>query len=150
MTFTKPATGARRAWHSYHMEPSWAPRNDAELTAAWRLWLELTAPGWPEPNWDGTPAEAVQRLAELVTACREIEAEYLAASGSAQSADFLRLLQSMMLAASWTLELWRDDTHPLDAERAALLHADLSGFAEHASGVRRVLALGGGWAELDA
>jgi hypothetical protein len=129
------------------MAGQWVPRDHDELTAGWRLWLELGSPSWPRPDWDGSPDEAVRGLRELIGACDEILAEYLAGGGPADAgvAGFIR---SMHLAASWPCELWSGDTTPLDEERMALLHGDLAGFAEHARGVRTLLAEGGGWASL--
>ncbi len=79
--------------------------------------------------------------------CDEILCDYLAAGGS-DSAEVAALLRSMYPAASWTCELWHDDTAPLDSERAALLHSDLAGFTDHVLGVQTLLAQGGGWASL--
>ncbi|MBE1499563.1 hypothetical protein H4696_006663 [Amycolatopsis lexingtonensis] len=129
------------------MAGRWVPRDHDELTAGWRLWLELGSSAWPRPGWDGTPAEAVRGLRELMGACEEILAGYLAAGGS-QAAEVAALLRSMYLAAGWTWKLWQGDTLPLDDERAELLHRDLAGFADHAQGVRTLLAEGGGWASL--
>jgi hypothetical protein len=131
------------------MEPCWTPKNDAELTAGWRLWLELSTQVWPDATWDGTPADAVRRLRELFAICDDIQTEYLAASPE-RSAEIVGLLRSMFLAAFAPVRLWCDDVHPLDEERAALLHADLAGFADHADGVRKLLAVGGGWSALNA
>jgi hypothetical protein len=131
------------------MESCWTPRNDAELTAGWRLWLELSTQIWPDATWDGTPADAIRRLRELFSLCDTIESDYLAESPE-KSAEIVGLLQSMVVAASTPMELWWDDTYPLDEERAALLHADLACFADHAEGVRRLLGLGGGWSALNA
>jgi hypothetical protein len=127
----------------------WSPKNDAELTAGWRLWLELSTQVWPDATWDGTAADAVRRLRELFTICDEIETEYLAESPE-PSAEIVRLLQSMFLAASAPMALWWDDVDPLDVERDALLHADLACFADHADSIRTLLAVGGGWAALNA
>ncbi|WP_033292041.1 hypothetical protein [Amycolatopsis jejuensis] len=129
------------------MAAHWTPLDEAELTAGWQLWLELGSCAWPGPDWDGTPAEAVRGLNRCFTACDEILAAYRRGGGPADSA-VAGLVRSMILAANWTLELWRDDTNPLDAERAALLHADLAAFADHAESVRTLLATGGGWASL--
>jgi hypothetical protein len=135
------------------MDPSntapWVPGDDAELTAGWRLWLELSTRTWPDAAWDGTPADAVRQLRELVSVCEDIETEYLG-QHAMLSGTILRLLRYMVLTASFPIELWRDDTSALDAERAALLHSDLAGFSDHAACVRAVLARGGGWTELDA
>lgn len=129
---------------------SWTPQDEAELTAAWRLWLELNLRVWPGPGWSGSPAEAVRPLRELVTSCDTIHADYATQAGSrAPRAALVRLLQSLVFVASIPLGLWGDDTSPLDAERAALLHTDLAGFDEYARGVRAVLARGGGWAHVD-
>jgi hypothetical protein len=127
----------------------WKPRDDADLTAGWRLWLELSTQPWPDANWDDTPASAVWRLRELFAACDEIEAEYVEESHE-KSGEIVRLLRSLCLAASAPVELWWDDMQPLDSERAALLHADLAGFADHADGVCTILAAGGGWSSLSA
>lgn len=129
------------------MAGQWVPRDHDELTAGWRLWLELGSSAWPRPGWDGSPDEAVRGLRELVGACDLILAEYLAAGGSAD-AEVAGLLRSMYLAASWTWKLWQDDNRPLDDERAELLHRDLACFADHALGVRTLLAEGGGWSSL--
>ncbi|UOX87112.1 hypothetical protein MUY14_36120 [Amycolatopsis sp. FBCC-B4732] len=123
------------------MAGQWVPRDHEELTAGWRLWLELGSSAWPRPGWDGSPDEAVRGLRELVQACAEI----IATAGGTEVAGFVR---SMHLAASWICELWQGDTTPLDGERVALLHSDLAGFADHAEGVRTLLAEGGGWASL--
>ncbi|RJQ90655.1 hypothetical protein [Amycolatopsis panacis] len=129
------------------MTGQWKPRDDAELAAGWRLWLELGSCAWPGADWDGTPAEAVRGLDRCFAACDEILDGYHRGGGPGDAAA-AGLVRSMILAANWTLELWRDDTVPLDAERAALLHADLAGFADHAASVRTILADGGGWASL--
>jgi hypothetical protein len=129
------------------MAGQWTPRDHDELTAGWRLWLELSSPAWPRPDWDGSPDEAVRGLLELTAAGDEILAGYLAAGGSGDAA-VAGLVRSMHLAASWICELWRGDTAPLDGERLALMHSDLAGFTEHADGVRTLLAEGGGWASL--
>ncbi|WP_410607430.1 hypothetical protein [Amycolatopsis sp. lyj-109] len=119
------------------MAGQWVPRDHDELTAGWRLWLELGSSAWPRPGWDG----AVRGLRELVKACAEI-------SATAAGTEVAALVRSMHLAASWICELWQGDTTPLDGERMALLHSDLAGFADHALGVRTLLAEGGGWASL--
>jgi hypothetical protein len=129
------------------MAGQWTPRDHDELTAGWRLWLELGSSVWPRPDWDGSPDEAVRGLREFVAACDLILAEYLTGGGDKEAA-VAGLVRSMHLAASWTCELWSGDTTPLDDERMALLHADLAGFADHALGVRTLLAEGGGWASL--
>lgn len=129
------------------MAGQWVPRDHDELTAGWRLWLELGSSAWPRPDWDGSPDEAVRGLREFVGACDLILAEFLAGGGSAD-AEVAGLVRSMHLAASWPCELWSGDTTPLDDERMALLHGDLAGFADHALGVRTLLAEGGGWASL--
>src|SRR5205823_9746913 len=67
------------------MAGQWVPRDQDELTAGWRLWLELGSCVWPRPDWDGSPAEAVRGLRELMNACDEILAGYLAAGGSQSS-----------------------------------------------------------------
>ncbi|MFB9690345.1 hypothetical protein [Amycolatopsis plumensis] len=123
------------------MAGQWVPRDHDELTAGWRLWLELGSSTWPRPDWDGTPDEAVRGLRDLVVACDEI-------ASSATGTEVAALVRSMHLAASWICELWSGDTTPLDDERMALLHGDLAGFAEHALAVRTLLAEGGGWASL--
>jgi hypothetical protein len=130
------------------MESCWTPRSDAELTAGWRLWLELSTQIWPDATWDGTPADAIRRLRELFSLCDTIQSDFLAESGAEKSAEIVGLLQSMVVAAATPMELWWDDTYPLDEERTALLHADLACFADHAEGVRRLLAVGGGWTSL--
>ncbi|MFI0464419.1 hypothetical protein ACH347_10105 [Saccharopolyspora sp. 5N102] len=129
------------------MDGQWTPQDQEELIAGWRLWLALGSSAWPGADWDGTPGQAVRGLRELMAACDEILADYLAAGGT-ESAEVARLLTSMYPAASWTCELWADDTAPLDDERAALLHRDLAGFADHALAVQTLLARGGGWASL--
>lgn len=133
--------------HTRSMAGHWTPHDDAELTAAWRLWLELGTGSWPGPDWDGTPADAVRGLDRLFTTCDEILSAYQREGGPSDSG-VAGLVRSIFLASNWTLELWRGDTAPLDAERAALLHADLAGFADHVTGVRALLAAGGGWASL--
>lgn len=125
------------------MAAHWTPRDEAELTAGWQLWLALGSCAWPGPGWDGTPAEAVRGLERCFTACDEILAAYDQPDSAVAG-----LVRSMILAANWTLELWRDDADPLDSERAALLHADLAAFSDHAESVRTLLAAGGGWASL--
>jgi hypothetical protein len=125
----------------------WTPRNDAELTAGWRLWLELSTQPWPDATWTESPADAVWRLRELFAVCNEIETEYHDAEST--SGEVVRLLRSMVFAASAPVELWWDDAYPLDEERAARLHADLGCFADHADGVREILAAGGGWSSLN-
>jgi hypothetical protein len=127
----------------------WTPRNDADLTAGWRLWLELSTQAWPDANWADTPANAVWRLRELFSVCDEIEAEYVRESPE-QPSEIVQLLRSLYLVASVPVGLWFDDMHPLDQERAALLHADLACFADHADGVRTILAVGGGWSALNS
>ncbi len=129
------------------MAGQWVPRDQDELTAGWRLWLELGSSVWPRPDWDGSPDEAVRGLRELLQACDDVLAEYLAAGGSAE-AGVAGLVWSLHPAAGWIRELWAGDTTPLDGERLALLHGDLAGFAEHALGVRTLLAEGGGWGSL--
>jgi hypothetical protein len=128
---------------------TWQPGDEAELAAGWRLWLELSARGWPGQHWDGTPADAVRPLRELIGACEEVHAAYLAESRT-PSARIVQLLQSVVMVASLPFGLWWEDSHELDAERAALLHSDLAGFVEHAAAIRALLAAGGGWAEFDA
>ncbi|NBH10723.1 hypothetical protein [Amycolatopsis sp. SID8362] len=129
------------------MAGQWVPRDHDELTAGWRLWLELGSGAWPRPDWDGSPDEAVRGLCELLDACDRILTDYLASGGSTD-AEVPGLIRSMHLAASWIRELWSGDTTPLDDERMALLHGDLAGFADHAVGVRTLLAEGGGWTSL--
>ncbi|WP_020663481.1 hypothetical protein [Amycolatopsis benzoatilytica] len=125
------------------MGAHWTPRDDAELTAGWQLWLALDSCARPSPDWDGTPAEAVRGIERCCAACDEILAGYDEPDSAVAG-----LVRSMFLATSWTMKLWRDDSDPLDAERAALLHADLAAFTEHAESVRTLLATGGGWASL--
>jgi hypothetical protein len=84
---------------------------------------------------------------ELVGAGDRILDDYLTAGGD-KGAAVAGLIGSMHMSASWIRELWQGDTAPLDAERLALLHSDLAGFAEHADGIRTLLAEGGGWASL--
>jgi hypothetical protein len=129
------------------MDGHWTPRDHEELTAGWRLWLALSSSVWPRADWDGSPAGAVRGLRELMATCDQILSDYLAAGG-AESAEVVGLLWSMAPAASWTCELWDGDSTPLDSERAALLHSDISGLADHSLGVRTLLAQGGGWASL--
>ncbi|WP_158884644.1 hypothetical protein [Amycolatopsis anabasis] len=126
---------------------SWTPADDAELAAGWRLWLELSDRTWPNATWNGTPADAVRQLRELLAACDEIESEFRAASPR-KSADILRLIQSIVVTTAPAIDLWWDDPHPLDPERAALLHADLSHFADHATQLLTALATGGNWLTL--
>ncbi|MEV6240676.1 hypothetical protein [Lentzea sp. NPDC051838] len=127
---------------------TWFPSDDAELAAGWRLWLELSDRVYPDPSWDGTPADAIRGVRDLLAACESIRVDYLAES-SEPSVALLQLLQSMPFVASFPVDLWHDDTHPLDVERAELLHGDLASFAQHVAGVRAALAQGGGWVELD-
>ncbi|MEQ0561382.1 hypothetical protein ABJI51_26740 [Amycolatopsis sp. NEAU-NG30] len=127
------------------MAGQWVPRDHDELTAGRRLWLELGSSVWPRPDWDGSPGEAVRGLQDLLAACDEVLDGYLAAGGS-DEAGLAALVRSLHPAAGWIRELWQDDTTPLDAERMALLHNDLAGFADHVHGVRSLLAEGGGWA----
>ncbi|MGZ3141706.1 hypothetical protein ACVDFE_06860 [Lentzea chajnantorensis] len=127
---------------------AWRPADDAELTAGWRLWLELADRVYPGPSWDGTPADAIRQVRDLLAACDSIRTDYLTESPS-PSAALLQLLQSMTFVASFPVDLWHDDVHPLDVERAELLHGDLASFAEHVAGVRAALARGGGWVDLD-
>jgi len=142
----KPAKRAS-GWHSEAV--FWTPRNDADLTAGWRLWLELSTQNWPDANWNDTPASAVWRLRELFAICDEIESEYVEESHE-KSGEIVQLLRSLCFAASAPVELWWDDMNPLDSERAAMLHADLACFADHAEGVRTILAIGGGWSALNS
>ncbi len=127
---------------------TWCPADDAELATGWRLWLELVDRVWPDPSWDGTPADAMRQVRSLLAACEEIRTDYLAESPR-PSVALLQLLQSMAFVASFPVDLWQGDTHPLDVDRAELLHGDLASFASHVAGVRAALARGGGWAELD-
>lgn len=127
---------------------TWSPVDEAELAAGWRLWLELADRVWPDSSWDGTPADVIRQIRSLLAACEEIRASYVAESPDPSMA-FLQLLQSMSFVASFPVDLWHDDTHPLDVERAELLHGDLASFADHVAGVRAALARGGGWVELD-
>lgn len=126
---------------------SWTPHDEAELIAGWRLWLELGDCAWPSADWDGTAADVVRPLRELVAACDDIETGYRKAVRE-PSDEFIRLIQFLVFTASPVIELWADDEVPLDAERIALLHADLAGFAEHAEWVLEVLAVSGGWTGL--
>jgi hypothetical protein len=127
---------------------TWCPADDAELAAGWRLWLELSDRVWPDQSWDGTPAHVIRQIRALLEACEEIRHDYVAESVR-PSVALVQLLQSMAFVASFPVDLWHDDTHPLDVERAELLHGDLASFAEHVAGVRAALARGGGWVELD-
>jgi len=127
---------------------SWTPSGEAELVAGWRLWLELSDRTWPTAAWDGTPADAARQLRELVAACDDIETSYRAAAGE-PSAEFLSMIQGLVLATGAAIELWADDYAPLDADRAELLHGDLAQFAEQAERVLTLLAANGGWAGLD-
>ncbi|ROP39469.1 hypothetical protein [Saccharothrix texasensis] len=124
----------------------WAPRDEAESEAGWRLWLALSGRLWPSAEWDGTPATAVGGLRAVLAGCGAIRGAY---TGD-PSAAVLRLVDSVVFVASLPLELWRDDVLPVDVDRAALLHSDLAGVVEHVAEVRAVLARGGGWAELEA
>lgn len=126
----------------------WCPTDDAELATGWRLWLELSDRVFPDPSWDGTPADAIRQIRALLDACESIRADYLAETPR-PSAALLQLLQSMAFVASFSVDLWHDDTHPLDDERAQLLHGDLASFVDHVAGVRAALAQGGGWAALE-
>jgi len=127
----------------------WQPGDEVELAAGWRLWLELSTRGWPGQDWDGTPAAAVRPLRDLITACEEVHAGYLAESRT-PSATIVQFLQSIVMVASLPISLWCDDVHEVDVDRAALLHSDLAGFIEHVTAIRALLAVGGGWAEFDA
>ena len=127
---------------------AWMPAVDAELPAGWRLGRELSDRVYPDPSWDGTPADAIRQVRELLAACELIRLDYLAETAQ-PSVALLQLLQSMPFVASFPVDLWHDDTHPLDVERAELLHGDLASFAQHVAGVRAALARGGGWVELD-
>jgi hypothetical protein len=131
---------------------SWTPRDEAELIAGWRLWLELVDRAWPSARWDGTTAGVVRPLRELLAACDEIETTYRQAVAE-PSAEFIGIIQSLVCTAGPVIELWSEDPwcvseQPLDAERAAMLHSDLAGFGEHAEAVLEVLALNGGWSAL--
>ncbi len=128
---------------------SWTPHDEAELVAGWRLWLELRDRAWPSAAWDGTAADVVRPLRELVAACDEIETGYRKAVGE-PSDELIRIIQFLVFTVSTVIELWADDEVPLDAERIALLHADLAGFAENAERVLDVLAVSGGWGNLAA
>ncbi len=128
---------------------SWTPHDEAELIAGWRLWLELGDRTWPSAAWDGTAADVVRPLRELVAACDEIETGYRAAVDE-PSEEFIRIIQFLVWTVSTVIELWADDEVPLDAERIALLHADLAGFAEQAERVLELLAVSGGWTGLAA
>ena len=128
---------------------SWTPHDEAELVAGWRLWLELSDRAWPTAAWDGTPADAVRQLRDLLAACDDIETSYRAAA-EVRSAAFNRLIQGLVVTAGTAIGLWFDDFEPLDSERAALLHEDLAQFAAQAEQVLTLLAANGGWAELDA
>ncbi len=128
---------------------SWTPHDEAELIAGWRLWLELGDRAWPSAAWDGTAADIVRPLRELVAACDEIETGYRKAVPE-PSEEFIRIIQFLVFTVSTVIELWADDEVPLDVERIALLHEDLAGFAEQAERVLEVLAVSGGWAALAA
>ncbi len=127
---------------------SWTPHDEAELVAGWRLWLELSDRAWPTAAWDGTPADAARQLRELVAACDDIETSYRAATRE-PSAEFMALIQGLVLTTGAAIELWCDDFAPLDSERAELLHGDLAQFAEQAERVLTLLAANGGWTGLD-
>jgi hypothetical protein len=124
----------------------WRPRDEAESAAGWRLWLALSGRLWPSDEWDGTPAAAVGGLRAVLAECAGIRGAY----PGDQAAAVLRLVDSVVFVLSLPVELWRDDGLPVDVDRAALLHSDLAGVAEHLAEVRLVLARGGGWAELEA
>ncbi|WP_236594580.1 hypothetical protein [Saccharothrix sp. 6-C] len=124
----------------------WAPRDEAESEAGWRLWLALSGRLWPSAEWDGTPATALGGLRAVLAGCGAIRGAY----AGDPSAAVLRLVDSVVFVVSLPLELWRDDVLPVDVDRAALLHSDLAGVVEHVAEVRAVLARGGGWAELEA
>lgn len=126
---------------------SWTPRDDAELVAGWRLWLELSDRAWPTAAWDGTPSDAVRQLRELLGACDEIESAYRSAAAE-PSPEFVRMVQSLVLTAGTAIGLWYDDCAPLDDERASLLHEDLAQFADQAERVLTLLAANGGWSAL--
>lgn len=91
----------------------WTPHDDAELTAGWRLWLELSDRVWPDHTWSGAPADAIRQIRGLLQTCNDIHADYLASSANG-SGDIVRLLQSMIFAAWLPVELWADDKAPLD------------------------------------
>ena len=50
----------------------WCPADDAELATGWRLWLELSDRVWPDPSWDGTPADAIRQVRALLAVCEDI------------------------------------------------------------------------------
>ncbi|GAA3460666.1 hypothetical protein ACFFSW_20995 [Saccharothrix longispora] len=125
---------------------AWQPRDEAESHAGWRLWMALSTRVWPAPDWDGVPSTAVRGLADLLAECADIRGTY---PGDPLAA-VLRLVDSVVFVVSLPVDLWRDDHVPVDADRAALLHSDLAGVVEHAASVRALLAVGGGWAELEA
>ncbi|MEC3978074.1 hypothetical protein [Amycolatopsis sp. H20-H5] len=127
---------------------SWTPHDEAELIAGWRLWLELRDRAWPNAAWDGTPAGASRQLLDLVAACDQVETEYRAAAAEPPG-EIVRMVRSLVFAASAVVELWFDDFEPLEDERAELLHADLAGFGEHADRILNLLAANGGWTGLD-
>lgn len=127
----------------------WVPTEDAEVAAGWRLWLELSDGAWPGADWSGTPADAVRRIGDVLSACSDIEAEYLAASAD-PSKKLLRMLRSVYFVGFAPMELWRHDDGPLDPRRAELLHRDLEVFAGHVEAVLARLAEGGGWTALNA
>ncbi|GAA3859342.1 hypothetical protein GCM10022243_26450 [Saccharothrix violaceirubra] len=119
---------------------TWRPADEHESTAGWHLWLSLSTPLWPGPAWDGTAASAMAGLGTVLSACARLEC----------TGPLSDLLHSAVFVGSLPHELWSTDLEPLDGERLALLHADLSGVADHFSHLRTVLATGGGWAELES
>ncbi|MEW2499058.1 hypothetical protein ACQPXB_05600 [Amycolatopsis sp. CA-161197] len=128
---------------------TWKPSDDAELVAGWRLWLELSDRAWPTAAWDGTPADAVKQLRELLDALDDIETVYRESSAD-PSEEFVHVIQALALCASAVIGLWWDDFAPLDSDRAPKLHEDLQRFAAHAEQVLTLLATHGGWAALDS
>ncbi|WP_033293267.1 hypothetical protein [Amycolatopsis jejuensis] len=127
---------------------TWQPRDDAELVAGWRLWLELSDRAWPTAAWDGTPAGAVDQLRGLLDACDDIDAA-CRVSGE-PSREFSGMIQPLVLSASAVIGLWWDDHAPLDSARARSLHEDLRRFAVLAERVLTLLSAHGGWAQLDS
>ncbi|RZQ64354.1 hypothetical protein [Amycolatopsis suaedae] len=127
----------------------WTPRDEAELVAGWQLWLALSDQVWPTADWTGTPAEIIQRVRAQLARCDEVERGLLATQPERRST-LTPLIQSLFMSTGAAIELWADDELPLDADRAALLHADLAGVAELVEQVLDALARGGGWSQLDA
>ncbi|QRP45123.1 hypothetical protein [Amycolatopsis sp. FDAARGOS 1241] len=128
---------------------TWKPRDDAELVAGWRLWLELSDRAWPSAAWNGTPADAVDQLRDLLEACDDIETCYRQSCADPVE-EFVHVIQGLVLCASAVIGLWWDDYAPLDPDRATKLHEDLQRFAAHAEQVLTLLATHGGWAALDS